>query len=145
MGGWPCAGEVRNHVTIYKLFPKEVETSDGTLPLLGSSGSANAAAKDKWIEIGAQLECDGYNGGEVYLESSRGKVPTLAECKASCESAKGCKSISYFKSGWCSYWATPCKKSKWRKKVVISLQLTYVADVKKEEDKQESDVKKESD
>ena len=87
----------------------------------------------KWIEVGAKLECNG-NADEVYLESSRGKVPTLSECKASCESAQGCKSISYFESGWCSHWGSPCKNTKDNKKVVISLQLTYVADVKKESD-----------
>ena len=65
--------------------------------------------KPKWTEIGAKLECNGYDG-EVYLESSRGKVPTLTECKESCESAQGCKSISYFKSGWCSHFSTPCTK-----------------------------------
>merc|ERR1711907_388968 len=61
------------------------------------------AAKKQWVEVGVKLECDGYDG-EVYLESSRGKVPTLAACKASCESAQGCQSISYFKSGWCAHW-----------------------------------------
>ena len=83
--------------------------------------------KKKWTEIGANLECHGYDG-EVYLESSRGKVPTLAECKESCESADGCQSISYFKSGWCSHWSTPCKKTKFNKKVVASLQVTFVRD-----------------
>ena len=84
--------------------------------------------KAKWIEIGAKLECDGYNG-EVYLESSRGKVPTLAECKESCESADGCQSISYFKSGWCSHWSTPCTKTRWNKKVAMSLGLRSASDV----------------
>ena len=72
------------------------------------------------------MECHGYDG-EVYLESSRGKVPTLSECKQSCVSAQGCSSISYFKSGWCSHWSTPCKKTKWNKKVVASLQVTFVS------------------
>ena len=82
----------------------------------------------KWIEIGAKLECHGYDG-EVYLESSRGKVPTLAKCKESCEKAQGCQSISYFKSGWCSHWGTPCTKTRWNKKVVISLRLRSGSDV----------------
>ena len=83
--------------------------------------------KPKWTGIGAKLECNGYNG-EVYLESSRGKVPTLAECKKSCESAKGCSSISYFKSGWCSHWSTACKKTRFNKKVAVSLKFTVVPD-----------------
>merc|ERR1711907_886376 len=83
------------------------------LPLLGS-----AAKKKQWLEVGANLECDGYNG-EVYLECS-GKVPSLEACKASCESKKECESISYFKSGFCSHWGSPCKKFKYNKKVVGS-------------------------
>ena len=79
--------------------------------------------KLSWTEIGAKLECHGYDG-EIYLESSRGKVPTLAECKDSCESAAKCQSISYFKSGWCSHWSTPCAKTKWNKKVSMSLRLS---------------------
>ena len=81
------------------------------------------ASNEQWVEVGANLECDG-NSREVYLESSRGKVPTLAACKASCENAKGCESISYFKSGWCSHWDSPCKNTKYSKKVVVSLQFT---------------------
>merc|ERR1712025_1100105 len=83
--------------------------------------------KPKWTEVGAKLECNGYDG-EVYLESSRGKVPTLTECKESCESAQGCTSISYFKTGWCSHWSTPCKKTRWNKKAVASLQLAFVSE-----------------
>merc|ERR1711907_268255 len=95
------------------------DNSAGALPILGSSG----ASKKQWVEVGVNLQCDGYDG-EVYLKSSRGKVPTLAACKASCESAKGCESISYFKSGWCSHWASPCKKTKYSNKVVVSLRFT---------------------
>ena len=79
----------------------------------------------KWIEIGTKLECNGY-AGEVYLESSRGKVPSLTKCKESCEGAPGCKSISYFKSGWCTHWSTPCTKTRWNKKVVVSLRLNSI-------------------
>ena len=74
-----------------------------------------------WIEVGAKLECDG-SAGEVYLESSRGKVPSLEECKQSCADAEECKSISYFTTGWCSHWSTLCTKTKRNKKVVMSLQ-----------------------
>merc|ERR1712025_285872 len=94
----------------------------------------------KWTEIGARLECNGY-AGEVYLESSRGKVPTLSECKESCESAQGCSSISYFKSGWCSHWSTPRKNTRWNKKVVVSLQVTFVSDDDGDKDKKSDDDK----
>ena len=52
---------------------------------------------EKWVEVGSQLECDNY-AGDVYLESSRGKVATLGECKKLCEDAKSGKNVSYFKT-----------------------------------------------
>merc|ERR1712048_846369 len=112
--GTPCKKTKYNKKVVVSL----VFTSDVPAAPVG---------KPTWTEIGAKLECNGYDG-EVYLQSSRGKVPTLAECKASCEKAQGCQSISYFKSGWCSHWGSPCKKTRYNKKVVISLRLTYVAD-----------------
>merc|ERR1712025_494864 len=72
-----------------------------------------------WTDIGAGVECDG-SAGEVYMKSSRGKVATLEACKQSCADTAGCKSFSYFKSGWCSHWATFCSKTKWNKKVAMS-------------------------
>ena len=81
-----------------------------------------AVFAEKWIEIGSQRECDGY-AGEVYLDSSQGKVPTLDACKKLCEDQKSCKSISYFKTKWCSHWSTPCTKTRWNKKVAVSLTL----------------------
>ena len=81
-----------------------------------------------WVEVGAKLECDGYTdgdgwGGEIYLKSSPGKVPTLEDCKKSCEDSLGCRSISYFTTKWCSHWSTSCKKTRSRKKVAMSLKL----------------------
>ena len=84
-------------------------------------------APEKWAEIGANLACDGYNG-EVFLSSSL-RVPTLEECKASCESAKGCKSMTYFSGTWCSHWGTPCERTKANKKAVMSLRLNLASDV----------------
>merc|ERR1712048_808985 len=77
----------------------------------------------EWVKVGDNVECDGFYGGEVYLESSRGKVPTLEACKKACEAAKGCKSITYFKTKWCSHWSTPCAKTKWNKKADVSMTL----------------------
>jgi len=81
-----------------------------------------------WIEVGSKLVCDG-SAGEVHLDSSRGKLRTLEACKQSCEDAKGCESISYFKSGWCSHWSTSCTKTKWKKKVVMSLRWSLDAEI----------------
>ena len=81
-----------------------------------------SAAKKQWVKVGDNLECDG-NNGEEYLESP-GKFPTLAACKASCESSAKCKSISYFKSGFCSHWDTGCKSKKYNKNTVVSFRFT---------------------
>ena len=81
-----------------------------------------ASFAEKWVEVGSQLECDGY-AGEVYMDSSRGKVQTLDACKKSCEDTASCKSITYFKTKWCTHWSTPCTKTRWKRKVAISLTL----------------------
>ena len=77
-----------------------------------------------WVAIGSKLECDGYAGGEIFLDSSRGKVPTLEACKQSCEDATGCKSISYYKTKWCSHFSTSCTNTKWNKKAAMSATST---------------------
>ena len=81
-----------------------------------------------WMEVGPKLECD-TSAGEVYLQSSRGRVPSLAACKKSCEDAKGCKSISYFNSKWCSHFSTLCTTTKWKKKVAMSLRWSLNSEI----------------
>ena len=58
-----------------------------------------------------QTICD-IIAGEVYRSQSSGKVSDLAACKKSCEDDAGCKSITYFESGWCSHFSTGCMKRK---------------------------------
>ena len=84
------------------------------------SAKVARGATRTWTELGPNLECDG-KAGEVYLESSRGRVPTVQACRQSCEDITGCKSISYFKSGWCTHWSTDCTNTKPNKKVRMSL------------------------
>ena len=74
--------------------------------------------QSKWIEVGSKWEC--YTP-EAYLDSSRGKVPTLDQCKQSCVESTGCKSITYFTSKWCSHYSGLCTKTTWNKKVAVSL------------------------
>ena len=76
--------------------------------------------QSKWIEVGSKWEC--YTP-EAYLDSSRGKVPTLEECKESCLASTGCKSITYLSSKWCSHYSALCSKTTWNKKVVGSYYL----------------------
>ena len=70
-----------------------------------------------WLVVGSKTECD-VNAGEVYLENSPGKLPSLEECRQSCEDATACQSITYFNSGWCSHFSTPCTNTKKNSKAV---------------------------
>ena len=56
-------------------------------------------------------ECDVANG-EVYVPASSAKQADLAACKKTCEDEANCKSISFFRSGWCSHYSTCCKNRK---------------------------------
>ena len=80
----------------------------------------------------ASAECDN-RAGEVYLRNSPGKLSSLDLCKKSCQDAAGCRSITYFKSGWCSHYSTSCVTSKWKSKatalrLIASLDSTTVSD-----------------
>ena len=87
--------------------------------------ATTAAPKRTWTEIASKFECDG-SDGEVFLSSSRGKMQTLKACQESCEESLGCKSISYYNTKWCSHFGTLCTKTKWNKKVVMSLRIDFV-------------------
>ena len=73
----------------------------------GSTSTPNPSARSKWVQMGTKAACD-TSAGEVYLTSSPGKLANLEKCKQSCQSNSGCKSITYFNSGWCSHFSTPC-------------------------------------
>ena len=76
-----------------------------------------------WQEVGAETACD-TSAGEGYLPSSRRRVASLEECKKLCEATTDCRSITYFKSGRCSHFSTPCSNTKLNSKVVASHRLT---------------------
>merc|ERR1712048_1303684 len=87
----------------------------------GSIGSVPevAVGVGTWTSVGSFIECD-TGAGEVYQEKSPGKVATLEECKRSCENEATCQSITFFKSGFCSLFSTPCSKFKPRSKAIVS-------------------------
>ena len=73
-----------------------------------------------WVEIGSNIQCD-ISAGEKYLKSSPQKVPSIWQCKRSCQASVGCQSITYFQylnNGWCSHFSTPCTKHKKNTKAV---------------------------
>ena len=79
-----------------------------------------------WLEVSSNAECDAA-AGEVYRSQSPGKVSDIAACQKSCENDAGCKSITFFNSGWCSHFSTECTKTKSTNKA-ISMRL-HVAQV----------------
>merc|ERR1711939_978230 len=54
---------------------------------------------------------------------SPGKGSNLEDCKTSCQNNADCKSITLFKSGWCSHYSTPCTNTKKKGKAVIAMRL----------------------
>ena len=82
----------------------------------------SADAQPSWVEISANAECD-TSSGEVYLQQSPGKVSTLDACQTSCQNSAKCRSITYFRTGWCSHYSTACTKVKSKSKT-IAMRLT---------------------
>ena len=84
------------------------------------------AVKRTWRAAGVHgAACDS-TAGEVYMKSSPGKVK-LGRCKKACENTAGCQSITYFKTGWCSHYSTPCTKTT-RVNKAIALRFTADSD-----------------
>merc|ERR1712032_29321 len=77
--------------------------------------TTNAAAGVTWELAGSNKQCN-RAAGEVYLDSSPGKVPSIEACQKACESNPKCQSISYFNGGWCSHFSTTCTNTKWSAK-----------------------------
>ena len=67
-------------------------------------------SNNNWVGLGSDVKCD-EGSGEVYQGQSSAKVSDIAACKKSCEDASGCKSITFWNSGWCSHFSTECTKT----------------------------------
>merc|ERR1712226_898691 len=92
-----------------------VTASGSTSP----TSSTTPAPSRKWTQVGTQVECDAAKG-ELYLKNSSGKVSSIEQCRKSCEDSAGCKSITYFKSGFCGHFSTMCTNVVDRGNVVAS-------------------------
>lgn len=62
-------------------------------------------AKRTWHEHGHATSCD-TDKGEKTLQSIA--VSSVGQCKTFCEQTTGCQSITYFTSGLCTLYSTPC-------------------------------------
>merc|ERR1712032_1630188 len=88
-------------------IPRTTKAPVTTKP--ATKGTATGPPKLTWAKVGAKVACD-TNAGEVYLKQSPGRVQDLSRCKDECVKVSACKSISFFRSGWCSLFSTPCTK-----------------------------------
>merc|ERR1719201_1272765 len=79
-------------------------------------------AQPTWVELGSDTACDA-GAGEVYRRQSPGKVSDIATCKQSCEDDQECKSITFFRYGWCSHFSTECTNTKRTSKAVSMVRL----------------------
>ena len=75
-----------------------------------------------WAAILKNTACN-VRAGEKYLSASSKKVSNKEACKKSCEDATACRSITFFKGGWCSHFSTECKERK-ADSNAISIQLS---------------------
>merc|ERR1712151_870508 len=93
------------------------DVESGATTTVGQSGAIRS-----WQSVGSKLQCD-TGAGEVYLQSSPGKVSGIELCKMSCEDSEECQSITYYKSTWCSHYSTPCTNTKKSNKGVGVMRL----------------------
>ena len=58
-----------------------------------------------WQQVSDNGVCD-TSAGEKYMRNSPGKLPTLKACQTACQDDVECQSITYYKSGWCSFFSS---------------------------------------
>ena len=73
--------------------------------------AAAPTRRGKWVEAGFDVECD-RSAGEKYIQDTSGNLPSISQCKRSCEISVQCQSITYLNTGWCSHFSTPCTNRK---------------------------------
>lgn len=78
-----------------------------------------AGPSKKWVRAETKAICD-TSAGEVYIKGSPGKLMNAKQCQKACEDYPKCKSITFFKSGWCSLFSTACTKTRRAGKVEAS-------------------------
>merc|ERR1712224_307526 len=101
----------------------------GSCPLFCSDRADPWAAKCTWDKCGDCLRCKQQwivvqnamcdtRAGEKYMGDSPGKLPTVRYCQRACEDNLKCQSITYFRTGWCSFYRTPCTATTWTAQAV---------------------------
>merc|ERR1719271_1697684 len=77
----------------------------------GGAATTTMAPSFVWVDLGSRIQCDTSNG-EVFLQTSPGRGPSLEQCRQLCQDDAACQSITYFKNGYCSHYSTPCTNTK---------------------------------
>lgn len=93
------------------------QSKASALRLVADSVATAPSTSFRWVKGPAKAVCD-TGAGEVYLSSSPGRISNAEACKISCRADSKCQSITFFKSGWCSHFSTPCTKTKRNGKAV---------------------------
>merc|ERR1712222_244816 len=88
--------------------------------------TTTGGAQRVWQSVGSNAECD-TSAGETYVKQSSGKFSDLEACQASCQNAAGCASITFYKSGWCSHYSTPCTESTRKRSAVGAMRLVTLS------------------
>ena len=111
------------HIHIYMTPPRQYlfHRTNPHAVLVLSPQTITTTIGQKWKEVSGNGVCD-TDDGERYIADSPGKLPTLKACQKACEDNGDCQSITYFLSGWCAFFSTPCTATKWKGKA-ISMRL----------------------
>lgn len=104
------------HVHIICLLSNRIP--DPTTTTTRTTTTTPAPNGCKWGHSSHNVKCD-QSAGEKIMRQSSVTVPSLEECKQSCEDAVGCRSITYFKTGWCAHFSTPCTNIKKSGKAIV--------------------------
>ena len=83
-------------------------------------------SKGAWMFVGNDAACD-TSSGEVKLQQSPGKLPSLEACQRSCEAAADCQSITFSSTELCTHFNTTCSKTE-HSNGAISLRLSSVSE-----------------
>merc|ERR1712032_989043 len=120
--GTSCDGEnVKAKVIVNVQTPTTTTTTTTTTTPKPTTMTAAPTDKYAWGDVLVDAKCD-KDAGEVMQKTSSVQASSLEECKTSCEDATGCRSITFFKNGWCAHYSTPCTNIK-KSKTGVAVQL----------------------
>ena len=73
-----------------------------------------------WKDVRPNSQCD-KKAGELLIRGASKKVLSVEKCKESCTDETECRSITFFETGWCTLFSTPCTKVTENQKAVVAV------------------------